>query len=247
MFPRMIARFFALVLLALAATATAAQAQEETHRPQVVVELYTSQGCTQCPRANRLLGRFSHEDGVLALTFAVGIWDYLGWSDTFAQPAFTDRQRAYSRALRVRGRFTPQLVMNGQRQVSASDWDDARAALEEVRAAARPEGAPEITMSRLRSGRVRVTVGAGRAVNADIWLVAFDPGPLTVVVAGGVNVNRTVAHYNVVRTIERIDTWNGSATWFERPRCTPECAVIVQEPDGGRIIAAAYTYREGRY
>ncbi|WP_395647456.1 DUF1223 domain-containing protein [Terricaulis sp.] len=243
----MIARLFALVLLALAATATAAEAQEETHRPQVVVELYTSQGCTQCPRANRLLGRFSHEDGVLALTFAVGIWDYLGWSDTFAQPAFGDRQRAYSRALRVRGRFTPQLVMNGARQVSASDWDDARAALEESRAAPRHENAPDITISRLRNNRVRVTVGSGRPTHADIWLVAFDPGPLTVVVAGGVNVNRTVAHYNVVRTIERIDTWNGTATWFERPRCTPECAVIVQEPDGGRILSAAYTYRAGRY
>lgn len=247
MVARMIARLIALVLLALAATATAAGAQETTHRPQVVVELYTSQGCSQCPRANRLLGRFSHEDGVLALTFAVGIWDYLGWNDTFAQPAFGERQRAYSRTLRVRGRVTPQLIMNGARQVSASDWDDARAALEEVRAMPRPESAPEITISRLRQNRVRVAIGAGRPSNADIWLITFDPGPVTVVVAGGVNVNRTVAHYNVVTTMERIDTWSGAATWFERPRCTPECAVIVQEPGGGPILAAAYTYRAGRY
>jgi hypothetical protein len=248
MFARMIARFLAAMILALAASVTAAQAQDTGRRAPVVVELYTSQGCTQCPRANRLLGRFSHEDGVLALTFAVGIWDYLGWSDTFAQPAFTNRQRDYSQALRVRGRFTPQLVMNGVRQISASDWDEARAALEEVRAMPPADGAPDVSITRLRNSNVRVTIGASaRAANADIWLVAFDPGPVTVVVARGVNLNRTVAHYNIVRTIERGGTWTGAAAWLERPRCTPECAVLVQEPNGGRILAAAYTSRPSRY
>src|SRR5690606_25054969 len=102
MLPRMIARFLAALLFGLAATTLSAHAQVQGQRVQTVVELYTAQGCTQCPRANRLLGGFSREDGVLALTFPVGIWDYLGWPDTFAQREFSDRQRDYSNALRVR-------------------------------------------------------------------------------------------------------------------------------------------------
>lgn len=241
----MIARFLAALLLGLAATTLSAHAQTAGTRAQTVVELYTSQGCTQCPRANRLLGVFSREEDVLALTFPVGIWDYLGWHDTFARPEFADRQRAYSTTMRVRGRFTPQLVINGARQLSASNWDDARDVFDEQQAAGWPTTAPDLGITRLRNNRVRITLGArSGAANADIWLIAYDPGPLTVVITGGVNINRTVAHYNLVRTIERLDTWNGRSAWYERTRCLPECAVLVQEPNGGRILAAAYTYRD---
>jgi hypothetical protein len=241
----MIARFLALVLLGLAAATPDAHAQTEGERARVVVELYTSQGCTQCPRANRLLGMFAHEDGVVALTFPVGIWDYLGWRDTFAQPEFTLRQRAYSRTLHVRGRFTPQLVINGARQISASDWDDARSTFDAQRDGGWPAGAPTVTIARLRNSRVRVTVGAAETPipGADIWLASYDPGPLTVVITGGLNINRTISHYNLVRKIERLGVWDGTAIWFERGRCQPQCAVIVQEPDGGPILAAAYTIR----
>ena len=107
--------FLAAMLMALAATAGSAQAQAQGERAQMVVELFTSQGCTQCPRANRLLGMFAREEEVLALTFPVGIWDYLGWHDTFAQPEFADRQRAYSATMRVRGRFTPQVSARAAR------------------------------------------------------------------------------------------------------------------------------------
>src|SRR5690606_18419385 len=138
MLAAMIVRFTAVVLIALAAAALPARAQTQGERAQMVVELYTSQGCTQCPRANRLLGMFSRDDGVLALTFPVGIWDYLGWHDTFAQPEFAERQRSYSQTLRVRGRFTPQLVVNGARTISASDWDEARATYDGARRAGWP-------------------------------------------------------------------------------------------------------------
>jgi hypothetical protein len=244
----MIARVLAALVVGLVA-ATPAYAQAQRRTADVVVELYTSQGCTQCPRANRLLGMFAREDDVLALTFPVGIWDYLGWRDTFARPEFGDRQRLYSSTMRVRGRFTPQLVMNGVRQLSASDWDDARAALSEMRDAGWPAGAPQVAISRLRNYRVRVTVDAqpGTTRNAaDIWLIAFDPGPLTVVVRGGSNINRSVSHYNLARSIERLGSWDGASSWYERQHCSPECAVLVQEPDGGRILGAAYTHRSLR-
>lgn len=238
----MIGRFLAAAFVALAALTTTVRAQTPGERADVVVELYTSQGCTQCPRANRLLGNFAREPGVLALTFPIGIWDYLGWHDTFARPEFADRQRDYGRALRARGRFTPQLVLSGARQLSAADWDDARVALDQARAAPRALARGDLAITRLNGGRVRVTLNANsRGEGADIWLLAYDPGPLAVVVNGGLNINRTVLHYNLVRSIERVDTWNGRSVWYERARCSPECAVIIQQPNGGPILAAAYT------
>jgi hypothetical protein len=83
-----------------------------------------------------------------------------------------------------------------------------------------------------------VSIGANAAgAGADIWLVAFDPGPVIVVVGSGVNVNRSVSHYNLVDRIWRVSAWNGEATWFERYHCSPECAVLVQRP-GGQILSA---------
>lgn len=232
----------AAIALLMIVLAPAAHAQQQGVRARVVVELFTSQGCVQCPRANRLLGEFAREQDVLALTFPVGIWDYLGWRDTFAQPAFSERQRAYSRRMRVRGRFTPQLVFNGARQLSASDWDGARATYDAQVQQGWPAAAPEVSITRLRNQRVRVTVGARpNAPAADIWIVAYDPGPITVIITGGANIDRSIDHYNLATRIERLGSWNGESLWFERSRCLPECAVIVQEIDAGPILAAAYT------
>ncbi len=233
----MTGRFLAAAL-AFLAWAAPAHAQTTT-RAAAVVELYTSQGCNQCPRANRLLGMFAREDNVLALTFAVPIWDYLGWRDTFADPAFSERHREYSRAMRLRGRYTPQLVINGDVALSASYWDEARAHLD--RALETPlGGAPNISITRVRYSRVRIAIGAAaRRPDADVWILAYDPGPVTEFVTRGVNVNRRVYHYNLVRSMERIGRWNGGAVYYEHPRCSPECAVLIQEPGGGRIIAAA--------
>ncbi len=239
----MITRFLAAVLFCMAA-ATNAGAQTQGRRADVVVELYTSQGCTQCPRANRLLGSLSRTEGVLGLTFPVGIWDYLGWSDTFARPEFTDRQRAFSEALRERRR-TPQLILNGARQVSASSWDDARAALDAERAA--PSTPIDISLVRARGGRVRVAIGeSSSSPGADVWWVDYDSDQISVLITRGLNRNRSVSHYNLVRRIERLGSWTGAATTYERSRCLPSCAVLVQEPNGGRVLAAAYIERRGR-
>jgi len=235
-------RFLAVAIAILAAPLTGARAEPLARAP-VVVELYTSQGCAQCPRANRRVGEFARDDGVIALTFAVGYWDYLGWTDTFARPEFTDRQRAFSRALHTRAPFTPQLIYNGVRQLSADDWDGTRSALQEVQAMPTPEGAPRVTIRKLDHRLVRVSISAGVAGSApaDVWLVSFDPGPMAVRVGSGENSNMVMAYYNLVDTISRAGAWSGAPLWFERAHCTPECAVLVQQPNGGRIIAAAMT------
>jgi len=262
-FPVMNGRLFALAAMRVAAAPllallsgalmfsgapAAAQPAPTAAAAPIVVELYTSQGCFSCPRANRLLGEFSREDDLLALTFPVGYWDYLGWNDTFAQPEFSERQRDFGRALRFRGVYTPQIVVNGVRHVSAADWDQARGVVEDVRALPRPSGAPSLSVERLNSGQVRAIIGGATRADppADVWFVSFDPGPLTVLITAGENINRRVAHYNLVRRVQRVGAWDGTAAWYERGRCTPQCAVIVQAPNGGPILAAAYTRRQRR-
>jgi hypothetical protein len=213
-------------------------------RTPVVVELFTSQGCSDCPRANRLLGQFSREHDLISLTFPVGYWDYLGWADTFAQPDFEDRQRLYTRALHSRAPYTPQLVIDGMRQVSASDWDNARATLDMVQQTPAAPGAPSIWIRKLDGGQVHAGIGAGdaRGIVADVWMLSIEPGPLTVLIRGGENRGTLVSHYNLVEHMTRVGAWTGPTEWFER-RCAPECAVLVQEPNGGRILAAAMTQR----
>ena len=224
----MIGRCFLVGIMLLLALAPAASAQQSqpgaTHRATAVVELYTSQSCTQCPRGNRLLGTLSQNEGLLALTFPVGIWDYLGWQDTLARPEFTNRQRDFARALRLRGRFTPQLVINGAVSTGAQDWDETLAVLTDAQRT--PLTAPpELTLTRVRSGRVRVAVGtAPRRESADVWLVSYDPGPVIVFITGGLNLNRRIYHYNVVRDLDLLGQWAGGPIYFEHDRCQPECA-----------------------
>ena len=102
---------FAFVLLLLFPTASPALA-----RPPVVVELFTAQGCSSCGVANATVADLAKRPDVLALTFAVDYWDYLGWPDTFAKPEFTERQRAYARKLALREVYTPQV------RVSPASW-----------------------------------------------------------------------------------------------------------------------------
>src|SRR5215213_8380181 len=83
--------------------------------PQAVVELFTSQGCSSCPPADALLTDLAQRPDVVALTLPVDYWDYLGWKDTLASPAFTARQRAYAHGRSDRQVYTPQIIVNGSR------------------------------------------------------------------------------------------------------------------------------------
>jgi hypothetical protein len=137
------------------------------------------------------------------------------------------------------------LVVNGQRQLSAIDWDTARANIDQLAAAPHPATYPSVSVQRLSNNVVRAVVGAGSG-RADVWFVAFEPGPVSVNVLAGENDRRTLWHYNLVSRIDRVGAWNGAATFYERQRCGPECAVIVQAPNGGPILGAAFTSRRRR-
>jgi hypothetical protein len=232
--------FGALALVAGLAWSAAAQ-ERPAYRiaGPAVVELYTSQNCHTCIRANRLLGELARDEGVIALTFSVDYWDYLGWRDTFAHTDFTRRQRAYRQALGARGLYTPEFVVNGARNINGARAENVRDALAEFQAAP-PRPGPRIIVNRDRR-RVRVEISRAPApeVPADVWVVSFDRGPVWQIVGSGERLGVRVPHYNLVRNIDQLGQWTGEPVAFDRVRCLWDCVVLVQAPRGGPILAAA--------
>ena len=220
-------------MLLLSPTASPAQA-----RPAVVVELFTAQGCSSCVAANATVADLADKPEVLALTFAVDYWDYLGWPDTFARPEFTDRQRAYARKLALREVYTPQVVIDGRVQASGVKGD----AVEALVAAALKAGGNPPDMLFIGDRRVAVGSGPSPRGGADVWLVRYDPRSLEVTPKRGDNRGQAVIQRNVVREIVRLGTWRGKPTAYRLPTTKLEglaMAVIVQAPKGGKILGVA--------
>jgi hypothetical protein len=207
-------------------------------RPPVVVELYTAQGCASCGDANAYLGKLAEKPGILALTFPVDYWDYLGWQDTFAKPEFGDRQKAYVAHLSLREPYTPQVVVDGRAQAGGLQTDKVEKLVAEATHADR--AGPDIAFI----GPRRVDVGTGVVPRggAEVWLVRYDPREQDVVVRKGDNKGQTVAHTNVVREIKRLGAWRGRPTAYRLPPSDQDGlteAVLVQAAHGGRILGAA--------
>ena len=227
-------RAVAMALIGLVASA-ASPANATGAKASTVIELFTSQGCSSCPPANENFRALSDRPGVLALSFSVTYWDYIGWKDTFASPAYTARQRAYVRPLGNATPFTPQIVVNGHRDVVGN----RRGELDELIADSR-FGADAPTV-KLGSRAVSVGVGTAPGGAADVWLVRYDPATVEVSVRRGENGGRTLPHKNVVHGLERIGRWNGSPASFSfsAARGGLKTAVLVQAPQGGPILGAA--------
>lgn len=204
----------------------------------VVVELFTAQGCGSCPEADRTVEALAGAPNVIALTYGVDYWDYQGWADTFAKPEFVERQRAYQQALRLRGVYTPQIVVDGRRAVSGVDAGAVGAAVEA--AAGHRDFPPEIEF---RQTGAHVGIGSGRVPEggAEVWAVIYQPGPQTVEVGAGDNRGRELRQVNVVKGLQPLGTWRGRATLFPLPETGPDTAVavLVQSRADGRILAAA--------
>lgn len=231
MSPRLI-RTLAVLLPALLLSGTA-QA-----RP-VVLELFTSQGCSSCPPAEALLGELAGNADLLPLGFHVTYWNHLGWKDTASFEGGTERQAAYAERL-GEGNFTPQLVIDGRRSVVGSRRVDVAAAVGQARA---EMGSDVATTVSRRNGRISVRVGSGVG-DARVILVGFDRSVRTPI-ARGENSGRTIQQTNVVRSLRTLGTWSGKPLEFsEAAPAGQDVAVIVQEP-GGRIVGAARLTPEG--
>jgi hypothetical protein len=208
---------------------------------QILVELYTSQGCDTCRRANALLGALAAEPDILALTFSVDYWDYLGWRDTFALSDFSTRQRRYWRSLRSRALYTPEFVVNGAADVNGANETRVRETLAAFRAAPLRRG-PRVVIERTGTDIIaHIARAPHQGDPADIWGVAFDPGPIWETVRTGDNAGHRVPHYNLVRNLSRLGQWSGEPARFEYGYCRRQCAIIVQARLGGPVLAAART------
>ena len=218
--------------LAAAATMLALPALAADKSP-VVVELFTSQGCSSCPPANANLIELSKRPGVLALSFAVTYWDYLGWKDSFDAPEYTDRQVTYEPPLGQQGPYTPQMVVNGATTTVGVDLAQA----EQLVDSARPLMGPVVS---LQGGAVSIAAANAPASGADVWLVRYDPNVVNVPVARGENTGRTLPHTHVVHKLQRLGAWTGAAQSFTVPGATAglKTAVLVQTPHGGPILSA---------
>jgi hypothetical protein len=219
------------------ATALWAVDTEAGERP-VLVELYTSQGCSSCPPADASLARLARRDDVVALSLHVDYWDYLGWRDTFGQRQFAERQHGYREAWGKRVVYTPQMIVQGKRDVSglrAGAIEDA------VRG---EQGAAPVVQIRIEphDGMLMCVIEpvAGK-VSGTIWIAKYNLAS-TVAIERGENAGRSITYHNVVTSLNRFGDWTGSDP-DEYPMPMPDpgegVAVWLQEGDSGPVLAVA--------
>jgi len=184
--------------------------------PRAVIELFTSQGCSSCPAADKVLGELSRDPTLVTLSLPVDYWDYLGWKDTLALHGHSNRERAYADTRGDREVYTPQVVVNGIMHVLGSD----KAAIEQAIAQTRQSAAPltlPVTIA-VADGKVSVNVPAanGENASAEVWLCPIT-GKAQVAIERGENRGHTLAYTNVVRRWVKLGDWSGKAETFSVP------------------------------
>jgi hypothetical protein len=203
------------------------------------VELFTSQGCNSCPPADAYLGSLAKRPDIVALSFHIDYWDYIGWKDPFASRATTDRQRAYARVLKQRYVYTPEMVIDGIGHDTGRERGKIEALLGEAQRRSPRRATPELT--RGSDGRLAVRLAAfpldGRP--ADVTFALYDRRHSTPV-ASGENQGRMLDNFNVVRRFEVLTRWDGAAAnWSVDTTDLQQgqgVAVIVQRADHGPVI-----------
>ena len=226
-----------VTLLALSAAGQAA-AQTVADVGAVVVELYTSQGCSSCPPADELLRQLAANPDVIALSMHVDYWDYLGWKDKFAQAAFTDRQKAYARAAGDRMIYTPQMVVGGTDRIVGSDAGAVAATI-----SAHSGQKRTVRLNLTREGD-RVVIRAEAVPPSDrsfrVQLVRYRDSS-TVAISRGENAGHEITYSNVVTSWEHLADWRATGP-FELSAAVAgdeRSAVIIQADGPAEIMAAA--------
>ncbi len=180
--------------------------------PRAVIELFTSQGCSSCPPADKLVGEFTSDPALVAVSLPIDYWDYLGWKDTLADPRNTARQKAYSKTRGDREVYTPQVVVNGSLHAVGSDRSAIERAIMQSRKDAATLSLP-VSMV-LADGRLNVTVPEHElhaAAHLLIWGLAK---AITVEIKRGENHGKTITYHNVARRWLHLGPWTGKAnTW----------------------------------
>jgi len=215
--------------------------------PRAVVELFTSQGCSSCPPADAVLADLARRPEIVALSFPVNYWDYLGWKDTLAHAAFTERQKDYAHARSDRQVFTPQMIVNGKKSCIGSDRAQIEKSIQTTLdgRAALPV---DVGLSE-QNGMVAISIRETPATTdraASVWVLPVVRAH-TVPIGRGENRGRTITYANVVRGLTRIGEWRGGSARFEVPveaarKGADGYVVLLQASEGtkpGVILGAA--------
>ncbi len=209
--PRVLGCLAAVFGLALGLAPASAQPAE----PPMVLELFTSQGCSSCPPADVLINQLTRKPNVIALSLPVDYWDYIGWKDTFATPAFTARQRAYAKTRGDGHVYTPQVVVDGLAHAVGSDQAEIYKVARDVKGL---KGALTVDLKmREEDGKLVVDLGAAPKGTPDtaalvLLLVAHER---TVMVGRGENAGHSLTYTNVVRQMTKVGDWMGAAKSIE--------------------------------
>jgi hypothetical protein len=238
------ARIFSVLLsgLALCLPAQHSSAQDLQHSYPVVVELFTSQGCSSCPPADALLAELAKRDDVLALALHVDYWDYIGWKDIFADPKFTLRQRGYARAAGHRTIYTPQMIVSGKDHLVG--FNPMKLADLVTKHKNNFTTAPR-SLSASRDGdTLAISLTPGDLVSQNIRVQVVQYRPLQkVAIRVGENAGKAIDYANIVTSWTHIENWDGQAPMTLTANLTsmdPTAVILQQDLDGlpGEILAA---------
>ena len=219
--------------------------------PRAVVELFTSQGCSSCPPADKIIGDLSSDPSIIALSMPIDYWDYLGWKDTLADSRFSARQKAYSRMRGDREVYTPQAVINGSVHVIGSDRSSIENA---IGATAKEAGVMSVPVTMTQSGKqITVSVAAASkipaAMHGEVWICSISKA-VPISIARGENHGKEITYHNVVRNLVKLGDWNGNPGSWTVPLDSVAHdgidAAVAYVQDGSRdepgpMLGAAYT------
>jgi hypothetical protein len=224
--------------LALAGIAQAQTQTQGTSRPAVVVEFYTSQGCSSCPPADEFFAELAKDPGIIPLALHVDYWDYIGWADKFADPRHTERQKAYARKAGSTMIYTPQLIVGGLDAVEGSQ--PAQVAML-IRRHMDVDHNVSLTLER-DGNAILIRASAEQAFDqpVQVQLVRYVPEE-RVDIHRGENAGRTVTYHNIVTSWQVIGEWTGAIPLALSARASgKEPAVVILQHEGpGAIVAAA--------
>jgi hypothetical protein len=207
----------------------------------VLVELFTSQGCSSCPPADKLAGKLAQRDDVIVASLNVDYWDYLGWRDTLAKKEYTQRQYDYARARGDGQVYTPQMVMNGALHAVGSNSSNVAKAIDDARALS-SRVPMDVSVS---ASEVSINIGGDAALGGgDVWLMGIK-AKVEVQIERGENSGSTVVYHNVVHRLSPAGMWKGKPEQLVMSRkavaphgCT-SCVAVLQKPNGGEIMGLA--------
>ncbi len=214
--------------------------------PRALLELFTSQGCSSCPPADKLLGEFASDPSLVALSVPIDYWDYLGWKDTLAIPGHSARQRAYARVRGDRQVYTPQIVVNGSTHVLGSDRAAVERAITLTDRNTAIMSVPVLLSVDGNALNVKIAATNGH-VGAEVWLCPLAKS-VPVEIGRGENSGRTVTYHNVIRRWLKLGDWTGTDSAWSVPIASimadniDAAAVIVQQgtrDKPGVILGAA--------